>query len=136
MVWLYSGDPGSSPRDAVRFEIGDTDSRDPLLQDAEVAYALKVEANIYGAAARCCESIARRFARQADYALGTHRVSASQRSEAYAKLGRELRLRATSSNAPSAGGISRREGLLDRTSDLKEPAFTRNLMANSTEREG
>ena len=38
--WTYSGDPTDSDRDAVRFEVGDTDENDRLLSDGEVTYCL------------------------------------------------------------------------------------------------
>lgn len=40
MTWTYSGDPTTSDRDEVRFLIGDTDARHPLLSDAEIAYGI------------------------------------------------------------------------------------------------
>ena len=131
MTWSYSGDPTVSKLDAVRFEFGDTDSDDKLLQDEEINYTLSIESDICGAAARCCEVLARKFARQADFSLGPQRVSASQRSEAFTRLGRELRSRVASSNPPYLGGADKNDELADaRNSNLKPPIFKRDLMSN------
>jgi len=119
MAWTYSGDPTASNKDAVRFEIGDTDTNDQLLTDEEIVYALSVESRIYGAAARCCEALARKFARQADFTLGPQHVAASQRSEAFARLGRDLKSRIASSAPPYMGGPE----------DVDGPAFKRDLMS-------
>jgi hypothetical protein len=40
MSWSYSGDPGASALDEVRFVIQDTDSADQLLSDEELAYLI------------------------------------------------------------------------------------------------
>jgi len=133
MPWSYSGDPASSDKDAVRFEVGDTDHNDQLLQDGEIEYAISLEPSLLAAAARCCEVLARRFSRQADFRLGPQAVSASQRAEAFAARAKELRTKAASLGGIYVGGIDRNEERLDR--DLRQPAFKRNLMSN-TERKG
>ena len=40
MAWTYSGNPGASNLDEVRFLIQDTDSTDPLLSNEEINYLL------------------------------------------------------------------------------------------------
>lgn len=51
MAFTYSGNPGSSTRDLVRFLISDTDSTDPMFQDAEIDYLVTLwGADGYGAA--------------------------------------------------------------------------------------
>lgn len=118
MVWTYSGDPLVSDQDAIRFEIGDTDEDDQLLQDEEIRYALKVEDTILAAAARCCEVIARKLSRDTDYRLGPAYVYASQRARAFMELAAELRRRAGSGSGMYVGGTGTR------------PAFTRRMMDN------
>lgn len=126
MAWTYSGDPQTSDKDMVRFEIGDTDSTDQLVSDEEITYALSVEPSILAAAARCCESLARKFARQIDYRLGPQYVYASQRAKAFAELAAELRARASLGSGMYVGGIDRQEHLKDR--GLRQPAFKKGLM--------
>jgi len=40
MSWTYSGDPTSSPKDELRFLIGDTNSVEPIMQDEELQYLI------------------------------------------------------------------------------------------------
>lgn len=119
MTWSYSGDPSSSTRDAVRFEIGDTDQNDQLLQDGEIDYAIQQESNLFGAAARCCEAIARKFAREADRAIGKTRVAASQKSQAYTKMALQLRKKASGYHLPYASGLD------------EDPTFVKGMMDNN-----
>lgn len=128
--WTYSGDPASSDLDAVRFEIGDTDAEDPLLKDKELLYTLNEEGNILNAAARSCEALAKKFAREADKRLGPLSISLSQRSKAYRELAKDLRTRSRlSKGTPYAGNISKTDQETDALdNDIKQPAFRRNLM--------
>lgn len=50
MAFTYSGNPGSSTRDLVRFLITDTDATDPYFQDAELDYLIATWGNGYTAA--------------------------------------------------------------------------------------
>jgi hypothetical protein len=51
MTFSYSGNPGSSTKDLVRFLITDTDSSDPLFQDDEINYLVSLwGSDGYGAA--------------------------------------------------------------------------------------
>lgn len=105
-MWTYTGDPASSDRDAVRFEIQDTDESNPLLQDPEIEYALAQETGVLGAAARCCEALARRFASRADTVVGSLTETYSAMAAVYADRAKELRIR-SSTGAPWAGGLTR-----------------------------
>jgi len=117
MAWNYSGDPSTSDLDAIRFEIGDTDPQEQLLTDSEILYSLEAESTLLGAAARCCEVLAKRFARQADFRLGPQTVWASQRSAAFRELAKELRQRVAGTNSPSMA-------------EMSPPAFKRYMMCN------
>jgi hypothetical protein len=112
----YGGDPATSQRDAVRFAYGDTDSTDLLCSDSEIAAALTTEGSVQAAAAAMCEHLARRFAREADKDVGqpgglTTRYRFSQRSAAFATLGKELRALIITQGSklavPIVGGVSR-----------------------------
>lgn len=51
MTWTYSGNPGASALDEVRFLIQDTDTTDQLLSNEEITYLLNQFANdAFGAA--------------------------------------------------------------------------------------
>lgn len=131
MVWSYSGDPTLSNKDAVRFEIGDTIQLEPLLEDGEITYALGREPNLLSAAARCCEAIAAKFAREADNKLGPQSISASQKYAQYTNKAIVLRKQGGTHKVPYSGNESKADNALDKTDqDLKQPAFERNFMSN------
>lgn len=50
MAWTYSGNPGSSSLDLVRFLIQDTDSTDQLLSNEEITYLIGAYGDPYSAA--------------------------------------------------------------------------------------
>ena len=118
-MFSYSEDPSASTKDAVRFEIQDTNPAAPLLSDAEIVFALNVEgvndaddssqSEVLEAAAHCMEALARRFAALADRQSGTLKIGSTKRAEQYSERAKELRLRAQELHAPFAGGISRSE---------------------------
>jgi len=131
MSWTYGGDPANNAIDATRLEIGDTTQSDPQLTDAEITYAISVEANLYGAAARCCEFLARKFAREVTRQLGSLRLEAEARSQRYMELAKELRRKALGCRVPYAGNMA----VADKDSDeadssLRQPLFTTDLMRN------
>lgn len=78
--WTYSGNPGYSAVDEVRFLIGDTDVKQPLLLDGEIAWVLgEYNHNPLMAALRCCEVLIVHSARMVDQSVGPASVSLSQR---------------------------------------------------------
>lgn len=116
----------------VRFEISDTDEDQPLFDDNEILYALSVETNMWGAAARCAETLARRFLQQADVQLGRNlKIEYSKRSKGYADLAADLRRKALGTIVPYAGGRSIREKLDAATdTDAVQPLFTKGGQTN------
>jgi len=92
MAWTYSGDPASSDRDKVRFLIGDTDSTDQLLQDAEVLYVIsEAGGSIYQAAHDAAYAVASKFSRMAtSKSVGDLSLSYSDRAKAFFDLANEL----------------------------------------------
>lgn len=77
----------------VRFEIDDTDVEAPELQDAEIESALVDEGTVLSASAKCCEVLARRYARAYDVASDDQKLSRSQRAAAMRELAKDLRAR-------------------------------------------
>ena len=94
MTWTYGGNPAASVIDAIRLEIGDTIEDEQLLQDEELEYFYEEEGSVLGAAARACEAIAAKFAREADLKVGDLSLSASQKAEHYREKAKVLRERA------------------------------------------
>lgn len=131
MAWTYSGNPAESDRDAVRFEVQDTDQTNRLVSDDEIEYALTAAGTVLGAAAHCCDALARRFAARVDVSItsGGDSVKRSYNAMAqtFAERARELRQRAqASSGAPWTGGTSatRKDALVADT-DRTQPRFSR-----------
>ena len=89
----------------VRFNIGDTDSNVPLLQDEEINYKLSIATSVIAASIQCCMSIAAQFSSSADYILGPHAVKASQRARQYRALADQLKADSIDSNGiPASTG--------------------------------
>lgn len=129
MAWTYSGDPAASDLDMVRFLIGDTDTADQQLFDAEIN-ALLASNSVIGAAVQCCQTIAAKYARKADKSIDDLRLSYSQISKSYYELAKSLRSspQAIAAVAPYAGGISISDMQTnEENTDIPAPAFTRDL---------
>lgn len=63
MTFSYSGDPGASTLDLVRFLIQDTDEGSPQLQDAEIQYWInEFGGEAYSAAIACVSALLGRLA--------------------------------------------------------------------------
>lgn len=70
MTWTYSGNPGASNQDAVRFRLGDTDSARPLLSDEEIAYLLASTSNVVlQAAATGARQLSAKFGRMPNVSI-------------------------------------------------------------------
>jgi hypothetical protein len=124
VTWTYSGNPSSTTRDEVRFLTGDTDTNDQLVTDEEIAYAVAKAPEPALAAARVCDAIAAKFARQADASAGDVSESASQKAAAYRTLATELRTQAGALALPVFGGITQAEKqTLDEDTGAVQPSF-------------
>jgi hypothetical protein len=124
MAWTYSGDPAASARDEVRFLVGDTDTNDQLLQDAEIAYTLSKYPNPLMAAVRSCMALAAKFSRQADASAGPLSESSSQKAKAFFTLAGELRAQAGRLAKPVFGGVVQSENeTLDQDTNAVQPSF-------------
>lgn len=133
MTWSYSGNPGSSAKDAVRFLIGDTDQCEQILQDGEITWVLSQYNNApMNAAIRCCEAAVAKFTRLVDESVGSVSMSYSQRMKAFQELKATLVNRlATEDMTPFAGGISKAATqVVDANTDRVPPSFTRNMQQN------
>lgn len=105
MAFTYSGNPGSSDRDAVRFLIQDTDSTDPLMQDAEIDWLLAQVTNVYQAAHDACYALGAKYARLADQSKSVGDLSLSlsygSMSERYIGLANEFMELASRRDVPT-----------------------------------
>ena len=62
MTWTYSGNPGASTLDEVRFLIQDTNTNDQLLQDEELNYLITSYGDPYSAAVAAVSALIGRLA--------------------------------------------------------------------------
>jgi len=97
--WTYDSTIPTT-KDEVRFVIGDIDAGNPLVADAEIAYALSKEGdNILLAGARVCDHLAAMFSARYDFATGKagsgFTASSSQLAKAYRALAVDLRSRSS-----------------------------------------
>jgi len=135
MSFTYSGDPDNSPKDAVRFLIGDTDKCDPLLDDEEIKYFLgqyNDGKGVINAAIRCCETIAAKFSRRVTEKVGQVSMNFSDAGKQYRAMALDLRRRlAMEDSNPYAGGISRSDKkTVEQNGDRVKPDFTKHMMEN------
>lgn len=130
MTWSYSTDPGSTPKDSVRFLIGDTKSTAQELSDEEILWLLSKEGTPEQAAARAAEILASKYASLVDKTVGALSISASQRFDHFTSLSSRLRATTTALlSAPYAGGISVADkDVAESDTDRVAPSFSRDMM--------
>lgn len=136
MAWTYAAAPGTATadqrRDAVRLEIGDTDTNDQQLQNEEIAYYLSQAGDkIVAAAALAAQALASKYSRQVNTTHGKLRVDASDRFRHYQDLARDLTQRAIAGGGSSAwfvGGITESgKERLAADDDAIQPMFERGM---------
>jgi hypothetical protein len=111
----------------VRLLIGDVVATDPQMQDEEIAFFLTQRSSVWGAAAECCMTLATKFGRSVDQAVGTAKISFSQMAKAYTAKALLFNARAASmgSGMPYAGALSIADMVNQLSNDDRvEPAFT------------
>ena len=134
MAWTYGGDPSANARDAIRFLIGDTDTNDQLLNDAEIAWINNqvtgsdtATTALYESAWRAMVAVASKFSRLADQAVGDLKVDLFQKAtnaRAQADELKALALREGNVPTPYAGGLTVSDKDIDReNSDMVQPSF-------------
>jgi len=133
MAWTYSGDPGSSKKDEVRFLIGDTNECFPYLQDGEITWMLtQYNQCALQTSIRLCETLMAKFAGYIDETVGSVSLKNSQLLTNFTKLRDELRQRLLLQGiAPYAGGISKADKKTQaQNPDRVKPDFTKHMMEN------
>jgi len=95
MSWTYSGNPGASEKDQVRFYLGDVDATFPLLTDEEITFLISQWDDAYNgalyAAAVAAEVISGRFAREVSVSADGVSVQLSELQDRYNNLASSLR---------------------------------------------
>lgn len=132
MPYTYDDDPDSDgtaaqKRDAVRLLIQDTKTAagadgGKLVTDAQIAYFIAEEMNVYTAAAAACDSLVARAGGVSSRRVGD--VSVSYDVGFYKELGSRLRKRGETYIGAYAGGISVSDKETDRVdTDVVQPSF-------------
>lgn len=142
MAWTYNGSPGTSTAsarlDAVRYFIGDTDTTDQQLQDAEITFCLaQASDDVYLAASIAASTLSAKYGRLVDTVLDNSNVRASysQRQKNYSDLSRQMEKKAVrygtkSLGIPDAGGLSIAEvSSVQTDSDRVAPMFSIDVLS-------
>lgn len=90
-------------KDQVRFLLHDTDSASPFLDDGEILWALKTEANVYMAAALCADALKSRSRGVTTKTVGS--LTLSYGASEWKAIADSLRLRGSTHMTPTAGGV-------------------------------
>lgn len=132
MAFQYNG-PGVTPKDTVRFLVGDTNAHDVLLEDNEIQWVLGLYNQApMNAAIRCCETIIAKFSRLASEKVGPVAIQFEQKAKAYRILLNDLRNRLMTEDSDYiAGGIHESQSIADSSNhDLVRPDFRKHMMEN------
>jgi hypothetical protein len=120
-TYVYPGTEGSSDKDVVRLIVGDTISEDQLIADEEIDYYLSpaypYTVGPQQVAWKVALSIAAKFSRLADKAIGDIKISMSQKAKQFKDLAALIKNEQVSGKPaylPIRG----------------EPCFSRNMMQN------
>jgi hypothetical protein len=81
MTWTYSGDPSKSELDEYRFEIGDTSTNEPVLQDEEISFILNKYSDTDARLHYLYDKAAQFFARRISRKLGPQSEFTSDRQK-------------------------------------------------------
>lgn len=132
LQWSYSGDPGASDLDHVRFLVGDTVSEEPLLDDREVLHAISDKVNLHMAASMLADHLAARYSRKANFTVGPVSKSMGDLADKFRQLAKDLKKEAASGGAaPSfpATKVAEKE-TLQQDDTLTKPQFEIGMFDN------
>lgn len=81
--------PGATPVETIRFLIQDTDESQAFLTDEEILWMISTwgeRGSVYYVAARCCQNIATKLAREVSFSSDSQSVSLSELTAKYQSL--------------------------------------------------
>lgn len=114
MPFSYSGNPGSSERDEVRFTIQDVDESCPLLTDAEIDYVLDKWMPLYDsviyAASIAAGMVARKYAKLVNVSDGNVSAQMGDLQARYTAMADQLRKEYTAEG--NVGGETNLDNIL------------------------
>ena len=125
MTWTYNPASVSTALAKVRLYIGDTNTNDQLLSDEEVAAIQGTETNLFYVAARCCDAVIAKLARDVDRSNLGMSATRSTKIQNYEALRDSLYKQAAAGNAGMfVGGVSESANeTLDADADNIKPLF-------------
>lgn len=127
-VGIYIGST-IGQRYQIRFFIQDTNTNRQLVQDSEIDWMQTQEANVYMAAAACCDMLIAKAGAVKSKTIGD--LSITYDPHFYVMLGAQLRSRGMTYQIPYAGGISIADKVaVQDDSDWVTPAISRGLDDN------
>lgn len=131
MTDTYSGDPASSPKDAVRFWIQDT-AAPWKTSDEEINYVLTLFTNPMLAAANVAKALAAKYAAMPSKKVGDFSISFGELAKNYFALADKLETQAqTFGLLPYAGGTSiADEKVVANNPDRPRPPFRQDQFDN------
>lgn len=94
MTFTYTGMPGVTDLDTVRFLVGDTVEEEPLLQDEEISYLITTwqpKGSMFYVAAAAADSIAAKLTREISISSDGQVLSLETLRDRFKDLGVELR---------------------------------------------
>jgi len=136
MPYTYNDDPvaagtASQKRDAVRALAQDNQASRMRVSDAEIAFLLTQESNIYTAAARCAEMVAGHIGNVTSRRVGD--TSISYGPGYYTDLARTLRQRGQTYASPYAGALTNTDKTTTTSdTDRTDADMTRGMFENPT----
>lgn len=91
MTWTYSGSPGDSTKDAIRFLVGDTDTNNQLVTNEEIEYAVATYPKPasfppYEAAAMVATTIAGKFSGKQSKTVGNLSIKYEEQYRKYTEM--------------------------------------------------
>lgn len=129
--FTYTNDPGKTPRDAVRFLVGDTNRSRVLLDDKEVDWAIGENPNQFMAAAMLANHLCGVFSSKADITVGGVSKSLSSIAEAFRKKAKDLKREACTNVRVAFPAITRAgKEALEEDESLTVPSFSRGWSDN------
>ena len=121
MASTYSGNPGESPKDYLRFMMGDTDVSQPLLTDEEYYYIVDNNPNVNMQLAVACRQCAMCIGIKATKrSLGPQSEDNTARLNYFANMAEKYEKAARFSTTPPLPNYA------------SEKVFTKGMMANET----
>jgi len=136
MTWSYSGNPSTSDKDTVRFNVTDTDTNDQLVQDEEINYALTEYGSVSSASYYIALVIYGKFTRLYDKEKAGQVDISRKFLENYWNIVEKWKKIAGALNAvPYCGGISKDEVCeINSNTDRVRPYFTEGMGDSEDER--